>query len=179
MRKFLVLAAASGLLAACGGGADDADADGDGKITMAEAADKARDATIRPKPGQYRATMEVVDFEVPGAPPQAKDMMKQMMGRSFEYCLSQEDADKGFEEMAKESQDGNCSFEKFDIDGGKMDAVMVCSGDKGEPIRMTMDGMGTETSSKMTMTMDGAIPGYGAGKMIMKTSHQRIGDCPS
>ena len=177
MRKLTILAITTGLLAACGS-AGDADADNDGTISMAEAAEEARNSDIRPQPGQYRASMEVTEIEGDNVPAQAVDMMKQMMSRSFEYCLSEEDAENGFEEMAKQSQDESCSFEQYDIDGGSIDAVMICNGEDGGKIRMTMEGTGTETSSDMRMTMEGNIPGQGEGRMVMESSHQRIGDCP-
>ena len=177
MKNWMVTVAGAAVLAACGSGGD-ADADGDGTISMAEAAEETRDAGIRPQPGQWRATMEVQEIEGANVPAGAADMMKQMMARSFEYCMTQEDADKGFEEMAKQSQDESCTFERYDIDGGELDAVMVCKGQEGGSVRMTIDGTGTETSSEMLMTMEGAIPGQGEGRMVMKTSHQRIGECP-
>ncbi|MGI8943956.1 MAG: DUF3617 domain-containing protein, partial [Qipengyuania sp.] len=121
--------------------------------------------------------VQVVELEAPDAPPEAVAMMRDMMARSFEYCLTPEQADKGFEEMAKESQEGNCSFEKFDIDGGSIDAVMICAGQGGEEMRMTMQGSGDRTSSEMLMSMEGGMPGQGGGKLTMKTSHERIGDC--
>ncbi|WP_324826832.1 DUF3617 domain-containing protein [Qipengyuania zhejiangensis] len=174
MRMIFLAGAAALSLSACG--SDGADADGDGTISNEEVAEAARDM-VKPLAGQYRATTELVSFEAPGAPPEAVEMMRGAMSRSFEYCMSQEDADKGFEEMARESQDDSCKFEKFDVDGGSIDAVMACSGGSGEEMRMTMQGNGTPTGSDMTMTMQGTIPGQGEGKMVMNTKHERIGDC--
>ena len=175
MRKF-VLSFALVALASCGN--PDPDADGDGSISMDEAqAEMERSGAVKPQAGQYRATVELVELEADNAPPQAVDMMKQMMSRSFEYCLTQEDADRGFEQMARESQDDSCTFDRFDVDGGDIDAVMNCQGDGGETMRMTMTGTGTETSSDMTMMMQGNIPGQGEGSMTMRTQHERIGDC--
>ncbi len=177
MHKYLFASIAALNLAACGGN-NSADADGDGEITGAEVAEMA-DEMVKPEAGQYRATTELVELEAPGAPPEAVEMMRGMMSRSFEYCLTQEEADRGFEEMARESQDENCSFEKFDVDGGDIDAVMTCSGQGEGTMRMTMQGSGGRTSSEMTMTMEGNIPGQGEGRMVMNTSHERIGDCPA
>ena len=178
MRRILLATAASLALAACGGA--DADADGDGSVSMDEAqAELERSGAVKPEPGQYRARMELVDFEAEGAPPQIVEMMKSNMANTFEYCLTQEDADKGFEEMARTSQDDNCSFEKFEADGGDIDAVMTCQGGEMGNARMTMQGTGGRTQSEMTMTMEGQLPGAGTGKMTMKTSHERIGDCPA
>ena len=179
MRRFVIAAAASLTLAACGG--SNADADGDGEISMEEAAARSADM-VRPQPGKYRATVEFVDVSMPGAPQQVQDMMRSMFDKeaqSHEYCLTKEEADKGFEEMARQAQDNdtNCSFEKFDAAGGQIDAIMNCNADGQGAARMTMTGTGSETSSEMTMTMDAEGPNGQTMKMTMKSSQERIGDC--
>lgn len=178
MRPFLVAVASTLALAACG--SPSADADGDGKITMDEAAAKS-DEMVKPDPGQYRNTVELVNLELPGAPKEVQDMMKQMMGgepKVSEYCLTKEEADKGFEEMAKQSQDNDdCTFEKFEAEGGKIDAVMNCTANGQGTAKMTLNGVGTRTSSQMTMTIDATAPDGKAMKMTMKSNQERIGDC--
>lgn len=178
MRRLIVVAACSIALASCG--SSDADADGDGKISMEEAAAKSEDL-VKPEPGQYRATVEMVDLQMPDAPKEVQDAMKAAMNQgpqTNEYCLTKEEADKGFEEMIKESQaQDNCTFEKFDADGGNIDAVMVCETPGQPTARMTMKGVGTSTTSKMDMTMDVTGPDGKAMKMVMKSSQERIGDC--
>ncbi|QPC98007.1 DUF3617 domain-containing protein [Qipengyuania soli] len=178
MRRYLLLAAATALVAACG--SPEADADGDGKITMKEAAEKSKDL-VKPEPGQYRATVEMVNVEVPGAPKEIQEMMKKMISvgpQTHEYCLTKEEAAKGFEEMARQSnKNEDCSFEKFETDGGTIDAVMNCSRPEHGMARMTMQGTGTTTSSSMTMTMDAQTPDGKTMKMTMKSNQERIGDC--
>ena len=180
MRRILFAAAAIIALAACGGNSS-ADADGDGEITMEEAAAKTGDI-VKPQPGQYRATVEFVDVEMPDAPQQVQDMMRGMFDRgpqSHEFCLTQEEADQGFEEMARQAQDGgaDCTFEKFDADGGSIDAIMNCSAEGEGEARMTLTGTGSATSSNMTMVMDARGPDGQSMKMTMKSSQERIGDC--
>lgn len=178
MRASVTALVATLALAACG--SPDPDTDGDGKISMEEAqASMEASGAVKPQPGQYRASVELLDFEAPGAPPEAKQMLSGMMQRTFEYCLTPEEAEKGFEEMARSSQSGDCSFEKFDADGNDIDAVMLCTGGGMGEMRVTMDGSGSETASEMTMTMEGNMAGQGQGTMTMRTSHERIGDCAS
>ena len=178
MRRYVLLVAATAILAACG--SPDADADGDGTITMDEAAEKSKDL-VKPEPGKYRATVEMVNVEVPGAPKEMQEMMKRMISvgpQTHEYCLTKEQAAKGFEEMARQSnKNDDCSFEKFDAEGGNIDAVMNCSRQGQGSARMTMQGTGTSTSSTMTMTMDAKAPDGKTMKMTMKSSQERIGDC--
>ncbi len=166
-------------LAGC---SDNPDADGDGKISMDEAADsmEKNGGSIRPDPGLYRGTTELVNLEAPGAPPEAKKMLEAMLGgepQVMEFCLTKEEADKGFERMAKGSQGDDCSFEKFNVSGGDIDAVMTCKGQGDGDARMVLKGKGTSTSSEMTMVIDAKGPDGQAMKMTMKTSQERIGDC--
>ncbi len=175
MAAVAVLGAA--MVSACGD-AGSADADNDGELSMEEVAAEAASGAIKPEPGQYRADMEVISIDIPGAPAGVVDMMKNSMaGNSSEYCLSQEDVDKGFEEMARQSQSGDCKFDSFEADGGNIDARMTCNAD-GQEMTITLDGTGGATSSEMTMTMDGTVPQMGKLNMKMKTTHTRIGDCP-
>ena len=63
------------LLAACGGG--EADADGDGELSGDEVAAEAS-GLIQPRPGQYRASLELLEFDAPGMTEEAKAQMQQI-----------------------------------------------------------------------------------------------------
>ena len=166
-------------LAGCGESETEATSAEGGGISPTELAERARD-TIQPQPGQYRAVMEVLEVEIPGAPEGSGDMLRQMMdGQAREYCLTQEDVDKGYEEMAHQSQDGDCSFDRFHVDGGDIDALMVCTGEQANTMRMAMTGTATPTSSVMNMTMTGDMTGMGESTLRMKATHERVGDCPA
>lgn len=179
--QWFVLAAPLAFVALTGCGetesstaADEATASG---LSKTEVAERARD-TVQPQPGQYRAVMEVIEVDIPGAPEGASDMLRQMMdGQSHEYCLTQADVDKGYEEMARQSQDGDCTFDRFDVEGGEIDARMVCTGEGTGSIQMAMTGTATPTSSVMNMTMTGDMTGMGESTLRMKATHERLGDC--
>lgn len=174
-----VFAAPLALLALAGCGEPEPEgtnADGGG-ISQSEVAERARN-TVQPQPGRYRAVMQVLEVDIPGAPEGAGDMLRQMMdGQAHEYCLTQEDVDKGYEEMARQSQDGDCTFERFDVEGGEIDARMVCTGQESGSMQMAMTGTATPTSSVMNMTMTGNMAGMGESTLRMKATHERVGDC--
>lgn len=180
MMRTSVLAAPLAIVAliGCGEAEPDAPAEGlNGELSTSDVAARARDA-VQPQPGRYRAVMEVIEIDIPGAPDGAGDMMRQMMdGQAREYCLTQADVDKGYEEMARQSQDGDCSFERFEADGGDIDARMVCTGQGPGAIEMAMTGTATPTSSVMNMTMTGNMTGMGESTLRMKATHERVGDC--
>jgi hypothetical protein len=166
------------VLAACGSSADQ---DGDGAISNQEAA-AAMESAIQPKPGQYRTSVEVVEFEIPGVAPEMRDQMRAMMTgqgqQTNTFCLTPEEAAKnGPQEMVKNMADANCSFQKFDVSGGNIKAEMQCSGDGGGVSKVSMDGKMTESSSDMTMTMDMEQGAQGKMHMKMRVKSERTGDC--
>ena len=168
------------MLAACG--SEEPAASGEGLSTdeVIERA-KAAGADIKPEPGLYRSSVEIQEVSIPGAPAQMRDMMRSAMAtQSDEYCLTAEDADKGFEEMARQSQDNmDCTFERFDVDGGDIDARMTCSPQGQGTMTVEVTGTGTSTSSEMNMAMTGEMPGMGEMSVKMRTTNERIGDCPA
>lgn len=175
MKRMIMAAAAATLVAGCSGG--DADADGDGKVSMAEARDQAKAQGVMPEPGQYRATITMTGMEIPGMP---AGMANHGAGATTttEYCLTEKDVADGFEEMMKRGQNGDCSYEKFALDDGKLDAVMVCKTEQGDA-RMTMNGTATPTSSQFDASMKMNVPEMGEGTMSFTAKHERIGDCPA
>lgn len=165
-------------LVACGGSGQNEGADNGEAVSMAEAVDQARSGQMRPEPGQYTATIEVLDVQIPGAPEGAAEMMRGMMSTTTtRYCLTQEDVEKGFENMVRQSQDGDCTFERFDVNGGTFDGRMVCNVQGQGTMTMTMHGEGTPTSSTVDMTMNGDIGGMGQSTIRMRAKHERVGDC--
>jgi hypothetical protein len=166
------------LLGACGGSADE---DGDGAISGEEVAAAVEDV-VQPQPGQYRTTVEVLEFDVPGLTDQMKGQMQSMMSAGFAqgdtFCLTPEEAaGNGPQEMVENMAKSDCSFNKFDVSGGTISADMQCTGENGASSHMLMDGRMTETSSDMTMTMDQEMQGMGQMHMKMRVTSERTGDC--
>ena len=166
--------AAAILLAGCGSD--------NGPKTPDQAAKEAAKME-RPQPGMYRSTVNVLEFDIPGLPPQEAEQMKQMMGRqktqSHEFCLKAEDVEKGFEQMIKKSADGNCTFERFNASANTIDAKMTCDmGEAGQSV-MSMTGTTSSTKSRMVMDIDHENPSIPGGTMHtkMEVTNERIGDC--
>lgn len=168
--------AVAGALAGCSDGGN-ADADADGTISMGEAARQADAEGLRPEPGQYKATITMTGMEIPGMPA-GMESHGAGMTTTTEYCVTPEETAKGFEEMMKRGQDGDCAYERFSIAGGEMDAVMVCKTPQGD-MRMEMDGTASPTTSEFKARMAMNVEGMGEGTMSFTAKHERIGDCPA
>jgi len=176
--RLAVPALATMALAGCGGSTD-ADADGDGTVTGAEAraAVEAAGSDLKPEPGLYKSTMTFIDADVPGAPAEMKDMLGSMMSRSFEFCLTPEEAEGGFEDAMTQGQEG-CTISTFEIDGSDVNMAMSCDQDGAGKMDVTMDGNVTSTKSDMNMAMTGDMEGVGEMAIKMSFVQERIGECP-
>ena len=142
-----------------------------------------------PLPGQYETKTVLREFSVPGLPEQQAEMMKQQFAagtdRTETFCLTKEQADKGYEEMVRsmgQMEEGvSCSFSKFDASGSKLDAALNCTGPGGTTMTMGMNGTVEPEQSDMTMTMNSSsssMPGMEM-KMVMDSQSRRIGECPA
>jgi Protein of unknown function (DUF3617) len=170
-----IAAAAALLLAGCSGG--NADADGNGEVSIKEAAEQAKDELPKPQPGLYKTTVTMTALDIPGMPPEMKDHGAGLV-RTLEDCLTAEEVDKGFEAMVKQGQNGECSYESFALADGKIDAVLVCKAE-GRAIRTSMSGTTTSTGADLTATTAMEFDGAGKGTMTATVKHERVGECPA
>jgi hypothetical protein len=171
----MIAVAGAALLTGCSGG--NADANGDGKVTVKEAASQDQDRLPKPRPGLYKTTVTMANIEFPGMPADMKGHGAGMT-HTIEECLTPADVDKGYEELVKQGQNGECSYERFNVAAGKLDAVMVCKAE-GRETRMEMSGVTTSTSADLEATMAMEFDGAGKGTMSFTSKHERIGDCPA
>ncbi len=176
MKRMVLVAAAAALVAGCSG-SENADADGNGEVSMAEAAKAAEAQGLKPEPGQYKTTVTMTEIAIPGMPPEMKGHGAGM-ARTIEYCVNEKDVEGGYEQMLKQGQNGECSFEKFSLAGGTINAVMVCQTPQGST-RMMMNGSATPTTSDYTASMTMNLDGAGEGTMTFTGRSERIGDCPA
>ena len=170
--------AAAIALAACGGNAD---TDADGKVSAEEIA-AASEGMVQPRPGQYRASLELLEFEAPGLPEGAKEQMQQIFASGLaegnSFCMTEEDVAKdGAEEMVKNLAESDCTMNAFNVSGGNVTADMQCPAEGGGTSTVKMDGTMTAEGSVMTMDMSQEVPNMGATRMKMRVTSQRIGDC--
>lgn len=175
MRSIIVLPlAAAALLTACdSGNAPKSEAEVEKEMANLE----------RPTPGLYRSTSQIVSFEVPGVSPAQAERMKGMFATADEgreFCLTKEEADKGFEEMTRKLAEGNCTYDHFKASGGNLDAQLSCETGKDMKASIAMKGTVGADASRMTMAVDQSAPGMPGGnvKIVAEVVSQRVGDCP-
>lgn len=150
-------------------------------ITLLAACGKA-DGELNP--GNWKSTMAMTRFDIPGAPPEVAARAKAMLGQSqtTEACMDAAQAKLGVREMSSAMQQGDCTMEDFQQGGGTMSGTMVCkgAGSFGAP-KMAMTG--SYAADKVTMTLSGEVtdsnlPG-GKANMEMTLTSERTGECKS
>jgi hypothetical protein len=176
--KHSILFACAALLAACDTDPEVSARNATAEEVAEEVADAGgSDSFVRPGKWQSRVTIE--KFELPGAPPEAAAAMRNMHERAqvHESCLTPEQARRPKEDFFA-GAGKNCRYQRFDMGGGKLDAVMQCTGE-GAAQTMTMAGTYGPDEYRMRMTMEakaGSGP-PGAMTMTMRVDAKRIGEC--
>lgn len=162
--KFWILGAA-GLVAA---------GTGLGAITGNLAAQQLSE-DMRPLAGQYESEISVISIDIPDAPPEMAQLLRQGLGSSTSYCLTEEEVEESFRSILNRGQQDGCTYTRFSAVGGRIDAELVCDGEAG-PMTMQMEGTGSPTSSDVTMTMSGDM-GMGPSTIKMRVVSTRTGAC--
>jgi hypothetical protein len=183
MTKHILLLGAAALAALAAlslAGCDKADK---GPKTMEQAKQEAAQLE-RPKPGLYKQSMTITKFEIPGAPPQMAAQMQAAMSKAQEhdFCMTEQMANEGFRDMFdKVGKGGECKYDRFDVTGGKLDALLLCENQAQGKGTITLAGKVGEEGSDVTVAIDqqgGQAPMANA-KIAMHLVSQRIGDCPA
>jgi hypothetical protein len=151
----------------------------DEKTVLAEANKMAE-----PLPGLYRSTTSLISFDLPGADPETADMMRdrfaQVMPQRREFCVTPAVAARGFEDMVRQSQQGDCRIEKFAADRSHLRARMSCRLGPKLDSTVTVEGTGAPDRSQIDLAIvqtGPSVPG-GTETLAMRVDNVRTGDCP-
>lgn len=140
-------------------------------------AKKVAESDIRMKPGRWEASMKMDKMDMPNLPPQAKEMMNKQIGvtQTYASCLTPEQAERPAADFFKKGAT-NCTYDKFVMAGGKLDAAMVCK-ERAAEMKLGMTGTYSETDYALTMNMQGEVqPGMPMSTQ-MTVAARRVGEC--
>jgi Protein of unknown function (DUF3617) len=135
-------------------------------------------------PGNWKNTMTMTKFEIPGAPIAMAKQAQAVLNKpqSTEACLTPPMAKAGVRDFSSSMQQGDCKMEDFKQGGGKMSGTLVCTGASGFGApKMNMDGSYTTEKVEMSLSgevSDSKIPG-GKANIGMTITSERVGDCKS
>lgn len=179
MRFILALPLAAGLaLAACGdSGTVEDPANNPDDVAEAMA------GLPKPEAGEYQITGELVEFSVPGMSQEETDMARSFMSAMFaepqSQCITEEQAEEGYESVVSEMGQNNdaCEMSTFNATSDGFNATMSCDDGEGNVGTMTYEGRVTSTSMDATMTVDGTDPTMGDMRMVVRMASERVGEC--
>ena len=149
---------------------------------VANAASQADAASgIMLRAGQWRLSGTMEEMTIPGLPASAQADVKRMMDEknkfTMEYCLTPEEAKKPRGKFFGGERSDNCRYESFDMEGGKIDAVMRCEGKPSGNMTMRISGTYSPDSYSTRAAMEVAGEGQGGMSMKMRSEAHRIGEC--
>ncbi|HCB75506.1 MAG TPA: hypothetical protein DEP91_04935 [Sphingomonas bacterium] len=185
MKRLVLIALA---LSGCGGQSTNESAGKIGEIDVTNASvaevqaqTKAAGAAMRFDPGQWRTTIEVLEADIPGLPPQmAGEMKRRMLQKStVSSCMTPEQAANPNEDLFA-GKSGNCRFDRFTMKDGKVDAAMTCAGDGSGAgaAKIAMTGTFDKRRFELENRIEAAGPGAAqAMKMRSRVTGERTGDC--
>ncbi len=149
------------------------------KAVLAEAGKLAR-----PLPGLYRSTTSLTSFDLPGVDPRTEDTMRdrfaQVLPQTREFCLTPQAAARGFEDMVRQSQQGDCTIERFVANDQRLSARMSCRLGPKLNSTVSVEGAGEPTRSRVDLRIvqtGPSVPG-GSETITMQVENNRVGDCP-
>jgi hypothetical protein len=124
----------------------------------------------------------MLDMQFEGLPKEAADQMMGMRPRiqTHTICITDEEAEQGYKDMLRNvGEDGECTYTKFDVSGGKLDAEMHCTMPNQGDATMTMNGTVGRTNSDVMIGMNvkGSQGRMGDMTMKMHMISERVGDC--
>ena len=172
MRPLLLPLALAGALVACGSEPEEKK----GEMTADEVAAELKGMKI--EPGQWEATNEIISATAAGVP---ADALKSMVGQksTVSNCITPEQAAKPSANFLAAQQNNNCSYQDWNMDGGKMTGTMTCEGG-GMPGKVIMKMAGDYGATAYNLNMDmntSGLPGGMTMNIKAKTTGRRVGEC--
>jgi hypothetical protein len=143
----------------------------------ATVAEKVASSGMTPRPGRWQGTLRMEKMEMPGMPPQAQQALDTAMGQEKTYftCLTPEQAAKPDARFFQKAAEG-CTYEKFTMADGKIDAVMNCQPGKG-PTRMAMNGTYGADLYDLKINGSGEMAKGMTMNITMAVTSRRVGEC--
>ena len=161
------------ILAGCGKKADDVSLK---NASVETVANKAQDA-VKLQPGQWEMSFAIDKMEMPGMPAGAHPAAQPAQKAAI--CITPEQAAKPAGDIFAGKGAGDCKFDTFTMNGGKMNATMSCKmANMPGQTKTVMTGTyaSTEFANEVTSTVSG-MPGGQTATIHATSSGHRIGEC--
>jgi hypothetical protein len=162
---------------------DNADADGDGKVSTSErSTEMQRDGYLPMTAGRWQTTVTFASIDAPELSPTQRAKIFEAIGKEMVgyNCLSKEQAAQPGPDFFAGAGKENCTYQRFDVAGTRADMALSCK--MGAMGRVDMDLSGTAEAA--TMDFDTKVivhlPMIGKARKISmagKMSGKYLGAC--
>lgn len=139
----------------------------------------AADAKTAAQPGQWENSVQLVALETGGIPEPMASQMKAEVGKPprTETGCRKADEVKPMDISKLPPMQRGCTFPKYNVVAGKVDATMQCDTPMGKAT-MTMAGTQTKTSYDLTVTQRQTVTGQTKeSSMTVRMTGKRLGEC--
>ncbi|WP_420137765.1 DUF3617 domain-containing protein [Sphingomonas sp.] len=167
----IVLLTGAAMLAGCNKKPDDVSLK---DASVEKVANTAQNA-VKMQPGQWEMSFAIDKMEIPGMP--AGSSAPKAEPTKATTCVTPEQAAKPAGDMFAGKGMGDCKFDHFTMNGGKMDAAMTCKMPQGES-KTTMTGTYSSTSFSNEVTSTVNMPNNQKVTVHATSAGKRIGECP-
>lgn len=166
-------------LSACGGSKSEAPPPAKKEESKkAEKGAKPGPVEVRFAPGRWESTIKVEKLDLGQMPPQVRQVIEQELGkeRKLISCLTAEEAGKPDADFFGGDKSGDCTYDTYDVTGGRLNVEMSCKTGKGVQ-KVRLNGTYSADTYSMTMSTSGDA---GLGQpmlMTMNIASRRTGAC--
>jgi hypothetical protein len=166
------------VLAGCSG--NDADTDGDGKVSREErAAEMSSDGYLAMKPGRWKMQFTFTELDVPRLGKKEKqDILEKASSEASGFsCLSAAEASKPGADFFGGKGAEDCTYSTFDISGNKAKMTVSCGMGGLGKAEMEMDGTVDDTQLDFDTKFRLSVPLAGKMKLAGKLTGTHEGKC--
>ena len=129
------------------------------------------------QPGQWETTTLITAMDIAGLPAGATEAATGTRTMTSN-CITAADAARPDANILSGTKDGNCTYERFSMTGGSIDAAMTCMPARAPgKIAMTLAGTHARDRFDMGMAMNTSLPGDLAMTMKATVTGRRTGEC--
>ncbi len=133
-------------------------------------------------PGRWQISSTVSDVKLEGVPEQVAAQVKTAMQQTVkvEYCVTPEEAAKPSGELFTGKSGNNCSYDRFALGNGRIDAVLRCADPRGGGVVTRINGRYSPEAYQVKTAVEARSEANGKTEVMTLATEAvgtRIGEC--
>ena len=150
-------------------------------LTAEELAREAGEMAIAPLPGEYRVTLDLLDFDAPGVSRATERQLRAVFAEGLAedntVCVGRQDeAGQAGLRLLEDLAEGDCDVDSFEVAGEAIDADMQCRYDDAVS-HVTLAARIAPESSEAVLTLDRDLGAAGTVAATIRATAERVAEC--